>query len=384
MPNPLKLMMATAGVSSAATPGALWAYGYPSINGTLGDGTSISRSSPVQIGTDTWLDAQLTGYAAAAIKSDGTLWTWGQAFRGQLGDNTSSTTEGVSAANRSSPVQVGTDTDWSSLSGGSKVMFAIKTDGTMWAWGYGSTNGNLGVGDKNNRSSPTQIGALTTWSKVGSGGPFAHAIKTDGTLWAWGYNGQGQLGDGTVINRSSPVQIGSLTTWTHANGGLKNFVGRTSDGKVWATGKSGYGVLSIGSTSTDRSSPVQVGDLTNWTATTIGYRTGFGIKSDYTLWGWGNNLSYKATLAQGNVDVSPIESPVQVGALTNWSNVPGFGTGGVAVIKSDGTLWNWGQDYQLADGANIARSSPVQVGSGTDWSRVSDNFGQVFFVIKAS
>jgi hypothetical protein len=85
---------------------------------------------------------------------------------------------------------------------------AVKTDGTLWAWGK-NTQGELGQNNVIARSSPVQIGALTTWSSVS--GP--SAIKNDGTLWAWGSNASGQVGDGTVVRRSSPVQIGSSTAW---------------------------------------------------------------------------------------------------------------------------------------------------------------------------
>jgi alpha-tubulin suppressor-like RCC1 family protein len=87
----------------------------------------------------------------------------------------------------------------------------------LWSWGYNG-DGQLGDGTTTNKSSPVQIGALTTWSKI-SGGYFSMAIKTDGTLWSWGYNNKGQLGDGTTINKSSPVQVGALTTWSSVSAG---------------------------------------------------------------------------------------------------------------------------------------------------------------------
>jgi alpha-tubulin suppressor-like RCC1 family protein len=116
--------------------------------------------------------------------------------------------------NRSSPVQVGALTTWSLVSTGSNAaVVALKTDGTMWAWGVNGF-GQLGQNDTINRSSPVQIGALTTWSKIAFGIAANHAIKTDGTLWGWGRNNYGNLGIGDTINRSSPVQVGALNTWT--------------------------------------------------------------------------------------------------------------------------------------------------------------------------
>jgi alpha-tubulin suppressor-like RCC1 family protein len=98
----------------------------------------------------------------------------------------------------------------------------VKTDGTAWLWGAGNYGG-LGLGNTTNYSSPVQLGALTTWSKVTSGKRFKEAIKTDGTLWAWGGNSFGALGDGTETARSSPVQIGALTTWVALSQGDEQF-----------------------------------------------------------------------------------------------------------------------------------------------------------------
>jgi alpha-tubulin suppressor-like RCC1 family protein len=106
---------------------------------------------------------------------------------------------------------VGALTDWSYVSSGSYHIAAVKTDGTLWAWGNGGS-GRLGDDTVVNKSSPVQIGALTTWSQV-SAAAHTVALRTDGTLWAWGLNASGQLGDGTVVNRSSPVQIGLSASW---------------------------------------------------------------------------------------------------------------------------------------------------------------------------
>jgi alpha-tubulin suppressor-like RCC1 family protein len=94
---------------------------------------------------------------------------------------------------------------------------AIKTDGTMWSWGQNSY-GRLGLGDTTNKSSPVQVGALTNWLKLSAGVYNAVAIKTDGTLWAIGRGNYGQLGLGDTTNRSSPVQVGALTTWVNISG----------------------------------------------------------------------------------------------------------------------------------------------------------------------
>lgn len=142
------------------------------------------------------------------------LYAWGYNFDGELGLG--------DRVHRSSPVQVGSLTNWRLVACGEYHTLAIKTDGTLWSWGHNgnvSLVGGLGLGDQVHRSSPVQVGSLTNWKLVTGGAYFSVAIKTDGTLWAWGGNvlfssvGAGFLGLGDTINRNSPVQVGSLTNW---------------------------------------------------------------------------------------------------------------------------------------------------------------------------
>ena len=157
----------------------LWSWGYNSYGG-LGDGTTTSKSSPIQIGALTsWASVSASGPAglagSAAIKTDGTLWTWGKNAYGQLGLS--------NITNYSSPKQVGSLTNWQYVDQNDRFCLAIKTDGTLWSWGK---NGyNLGLGNSTNYSSPVQIGSLTDWAKVYGGSGNVTAIKTDGTLWSW-------------------------------------------------------------------------------------------------------------------------------------------------------------------------------------------------------
>jgi len=195
------------------------AWGYNG-QGALGDGSSTTRSSPVQIGALTdWKDLSLGPQAAhtLAVKTDGTLWAWGYNGQGQLG--VGSTTQ------KNSPVQVGALTDWSKVAAGSSHTVALKTDGTLWAWGL-NANGQIGDGTSGagaNKSSPVQIGALTNWAYVAAGDVHSIAVRNDGTLWTWGYNAQGQMGNGTTSGSpsASPVQIGTLTNWGEVAGGYQ-------------------------------------------------------------------------------------------------------------------------------------------------------------------
>ena len=186
----------------------LWSWGRNNY-GQLGDNTITSKSSPVQTiaGGTNWKSVAGGWFHTAAIKTDGTLWLWGYNSSGQLGDNT--------ITHRISPVQtIAGGTNWKSVAGGSYHTAAIKTDGTLWTWGR-NDYGQLGDNTITNRSSPVQtISSGTNWKSVAGGWYHTAAIKTDGTLWLWGYNGTGQLGDNTVTHRSSPVQtISGGTNW---------------------------------------------------------------------------------------------------------------------------------------------------------------------------
>jgi alpha-tubulin suppressor-like RCC1 family protein len=360
--------------------GGLWAWGRNTsagnTNGILGTNDAISKSSPVQVGALTnWMISGLpaAGYLSAMVKSDGTLWTWGNNTYGELGQNDAGT---GATLNRSSPIQVGALTNWSKVATGQYNMLAIKTDGTLWAWGRNSY-GALGTNDTVSYSSPVQIGALTNWADVDVY-QSAIARKTDGTLWTWGRNNYGQLGlnISNLTNNSSPVQIGTGTSWAYVTAGYEAMGAITNTGTMWAWGYNGYG--QVGDTSqVSRSSPVQVGALTNWSQAAVGnrgespYGTSVAVKTDGTLWSWGGNYYGSCGLNDnGNTPTGRRSSPVQVGALTNWS----FAQQGyyhTIGTKTDGTLWSWGRNNfgQLGQGDGVSRSSPVQIGALTTWKR---------------
>jgi len=234
----------------------LWTWGRNDY-GQLGDGTTIHRSSPVQVaGNFIWSQVSCRAWNTAATKIDGTLWTWGRNDYGQLGDGTT--------IHKSSPVQtVGAGTTWKIVSCGVNHMAAIKTDGTLWSWGV-NDQGQLGDGTRIHRSSPVQVGVDTTWRTLSCGTNYTAAIKTDGTLWSWGYNDLGQLGDETQTHRSSPVQtIAAGTKWKYVSCSNHTAAIKT-DGTLWLWGYNNLGQLGTNDIE-HRSSPVQtVSPTTNW------------------------------------------------------------------------------------------------------------------------
>jgi alpha-tubulin suppressor-like RCC1 family protein len=345
--------------------GKLWTWGYNS-SGQLGDNSTAHKSSPVQTiaGGSNWKQGSAGTSFSASLKTDGTLWLWGYAGGGQLGTgNTTSV---------SSPVQtICGGTNWSSISCG-YYAGAVKTDGTLWLWGD-NTYGGLGDNTIANKSSPVQtICGGTTWVTFAqvSRARHAGAIKTDGTLWMWGRNNYGQLGDNTNADKSSPVQtVAGGTNWKYVACGSSSTAAIKTDGTLWLWGFNGFGGLGDNSV-VPKSSPVQtICGGTNWSQVSPGSMTG-AVKTDGTLWMCG----YNGNGHLGDGTITNRSSPVQtVCGGTNWKQVSiGTATG---AIKTDGTLWMWGYDAYGALGGgtpNTWRSSPIQtIAGGVTWRQVS-------------
>jgi alpha-tubulin suppressor-like RCC1 family protein len=341
----------------------LWSFGR-NYFGQLGLGNTTNVASPTQVGAlTTWLNIA-AGYHGLSTKTDNTMWTWGRNSYGQLG-------LGNSGTNVSSPVQVGALTTWSSVYAGSYSSLAIKTNGTLWSWGQNSY-GRLGLGNTTDYSSPKQVGALTTWASISAGsGYWTAAIKTDGTLWSWGRPSFGVLGLGNTTAYSSPKQVGTLTTWLRVSGGSYHSIALKTDGTLWTWGRNAYGNLGIGNT-TDYSSPKQVGAGTTWASIAGGSAHNIAIKTDGTMWSWGDNSNTGAGRL-GLGDQERRSSPVQIGALTNWLKISAGRYHNLA-IKTNGTLWSWGRNAygEVGNGTTTTPVvSPIQVGSLTNWSSVA-------------
>jgi len=344
--------------------GTLWNWGLNS-SGQLGDNNPENKSSPVQTvsGGTNWKQVSVGSSHAAAIKTDGTLWLWGDGSTGLTGDNTTTS--------RSSPVQtVSSGANWKQVSAGATNTAAIKTDGTLWAWGLNQFGG---VGDNTtiSRSSPVQtVSSGTNWKQVSAGGAHTAAIKTDGTLWLWGSNVYGRLGDNSNIPKSSPVQtVSSGTNWKQVSAASFHTAAIKTDGTLWLWG---FGENIGDNSAINKSSPVQtVSSGTNWKQVSAGGLRTTAIKTDGTLWLWGRG----EVGGLGNNSIIDRSSPVQtISSGTNWKQVDA-GHLHVAAIKTDGTLWLWGWNSykgQLGDNTAIDRSSPVQtVSSGANWKQVS-------------
>ncbi|MEW5677119.1 T9SS type A sorting domain-containing protein [Flavobacterium enshiense] len=332
--------------------GTLWAWGL-NTDGRLGDGTFTNRSSPTQIGIDTnWKSLSTYGICTLAIKTDGTLWAWGNNSYGQLGDGTT--------INRIVPTRIGTDSNWLSVSASNNHVLALKKDGTLWAWGY-NWHGQLGDNSTTNRRIPTQIGTDTTWKSISAGGNHSLALKQDGTIWTWGYNWYGQLGDGTNSNKLAPTQINTSNIWTSINAGNNFSYAIKSDGTLWAWGYNGGGILGTGDggITTMLYIPTQVGTNNNWLSINAGGIHNLAIKQDGTLWAWGYN-----TMGQiGQTGADNVYIPTQIGTNNNWLSVSAGNNQQSYSIKQDGTLWAWGfnENYELGNGTMTNTTTPTVI-----------------------
>ena len=356
--------------------GQLWGWGNNS-DGNLGDNTTTARSSPVQTiaGGVNWKQVSGGYRSSIAIKTDGTLWAWGFNGEGTLGTN--------NTTSYSSPVQtIAAGTNWKQVSCFRFCVAAIKTDGTLWLWGDNGS-GQLGTNNITKYSSPVQtVSGGTNWRQVSCGGSHTAAIKTDGTLWLWGAHYYGELGNNATAGypnaRSSPVQtVSGGTNWKLVSCGDTHTGAIKTDGTLWLWGDNGDGQLGD-NTLTSKSSPIQtVAGGTNWKQVSCGSVYTGAIKTDGTLWMWGDGTGGKL----GNNLTFDRSSPVQtVSAGINWRQVScGFSTTGA--IKTDGTLWMWGvgTSGELGDNTRTSKSSPVQtIAAGTNWKDI--NTGHLTFI----
>jgi alpha-tubulin suppressor-like RCC1 family protein len=327
----------------------LWAWGLNSF-GQLGVGTTIDKKAPVQV-IEGYELISAGGTHTLALKTDGTLWAWGRNTSGQLGDETNT--------DRDIPVLIGEG--YTAISAGGCYncfvghSLALKSDGTLWAWGN-NAYGQLGDGTNTDRNSPVQIGS--GYSAISAGDQFSLALKTDGSLWAWGRNYYGQLGDGTNTNKNVPVMIGSGFTAISASQGNNTSCGHSlalkSDHTMWAWGYNSFGQLGDG-TFVDKNLPVQIGS--GFSSISAGGIHSLALKTDGTVWAFGNNDF--GQLGDGtHVQKTP---PVQIGS--GYSAISAGALHSMA-LKKEGTIWAWGWNHfgQLGDSTTVDKLVPDRIG----------------------
>ena len=331
--------------------GTTWTWGSNG-NGEQGMGNQgiFWTGNQTQIGTDSnWLWAGAGAYATFVIKSNGTLWGSGRNSFGQIGINSSSQLIYTLT-------QVGTATNWKQISASTSFVVGLKTDGTIWAWGQNDTNQMGNNTCCANRLIPGQVGTANDWKTIGvSGSSSAFAIKNNGTLWAWGGNFAQMLGDNTVSSLAVPTQFDPSVDWNTLSAGYDHVLILKNNGTLWAWGGDVQGQTANNNVLGPGYVIRQIGTST-WKAIAAGLRFSIGIKTDGTLWGWGQNNIGQLGLG----DTANRYLPVQIGTANNWSAISA-GQEFVAALKTDGSLWAWGDNFygQLGNGTEITVPLPT-------------------------
>ena len=195
------------------------------------------------------------------------------------------------------------------------------------------------------------------------------SIKSDGTLWGWGSSDAGSLGNTNSIN-PTPFQIGTATDWLKVSAGAYNTFIIKTNGTLWAMGDGRYGLLGNGSTTTINSTLQQIGSATNWQKISSSTQMTIGLKTDGTIWGWGQNDQYEMG---NNTCCANQLTPIQIGIANHWVDVEATSWGAtVFALKNDGTIWGWGLNTGglLGNSTVMARSIPTQLNADTDWASI--------------
>ena len=326
----------------------MWSWGYNTV-GQLGDGTYTNRNTPVKVTNlyNNIIDIACGGAITLALKSTGTVWQWGNG----LGTTPKrfDDLDGVKA-----------------IASGTYHHFAIKNDGTLWAWGY-NEYGQLGNGTTtSSHEKPVQVSGISDIVAVAGGEGHTIALKSDGTVWTWGWNNYGQLGNGTKgTNEYIPIQVNELSNVTAIAASWYWSFALKSDGTLWGWGYNAWGQLGDG-TRNDRSSPIQSGGGLSDIIAIASSDFTLVLRKDGTVWGWGSNNGGLGN----NIDRGQIAyDPLQISGINNVIAIAA-GDAHALALKSDGTVWAWGSNYygQIGNGEGgddgetaLYVDTPVQV-----------------------
>lgn len=340
----------------------VWVWGANS-GGQLGDGTTTLRSTPIQVSTLSGIVAVAAGAThTLALKSDGTVYAWGNNTYGQIGDGTTTTRLSPAVANVTGIV---------AIAAGDYHSVALASDGRVWVWGRNS-NGQIGKGTTSTaESTPYVHTTLTSASAVGAGANHTLVVKSDGTVWAFGLNGNGQLGDASTTQRTTPVQMSGVANATAVAGGDRHSLVLHADGALQAVGYNGFGQLGDSST-TQRITAVPVSGLTEVAAIAAGENFSIAVRSDGTFAAWGRNNS--GQLGDGTTANRSV--PTAISTLSSISEASA-GASHTVAISTIGSVWTWGLNgnSQLGDGTTVNRSVPATISdSGHTWKAATPVF----------
>lgn len=346
-----------------------------------------------------WKAVSASDNTTYAIKTDGTLWGWGDNEQGELG---------AAAAGQklsSAPVQIGEGNDWKAAYGARGAGFFIKEDGTLWAIGS-NEKGMSGVGDGVTKHAQlTQVGTDTDWAKVATSITWCNtvlALKTDGSLWAWGDGGDFCLGQGSTNNSAVPIRVGTDTDWAQVSIGSSHVLALKTDGSLWGWGFCPYHQL-MNDDGVNIKVPTRLGEET-WSAVYAIDNSSFGVKSDGTLWAWGDNqrnllgLNIDMSQLEEGADLPNISTPTRVAAISD-PVTDMSGCEYVRAVIAGGKVLAWGANANgaLGNGKGEAYETgnnqysytpvevalpdgalPVDLSSGQRFSALLDSKGTIY------
>jgi len=360
---------ASAGVSHTMAirdDNSLWGWGHQG-EGRLGHGTvtapgSTSPSPTRSGGPNQWnfVFVSASDVHTMGIRDDGSLWGWGLNLNGRIGF--AGTLTGTSFG----PMRVGTDNDWAHVSAGVSHTMAIRNDGSLWGWGNAQF-GRLGNGSQAavNQVQPVRIGNHNDWVYVSAGNFHTMGIREDGSLWAWGAPANGRLGHGSAYggNVITPVRIGT-DYWAHVSAGSTHTVAIRKDGSLWAWGENANGRLGNDSTTGNTTAPERIGEAYDWVFVSAGQAHTMGIREGGSLWAWGNNGGGRLGTGSttGNITI-----PTRIGDDNDWAFVS-TGNFHTVAIREDGSLFTFGSNVwgELGNGTTTSSSIPVLIWAAAD------------------
>ena len=341
-------------------------------------------TTPVSVtGSYTWLGINAGEYHACGIQSDDTGWCWGRGANGRLGN--------AGTANQGSPVEISGSYSWAALSAGDEHTCGIQTDGTAWCWGNGS-NGRLGDGSSTQQTSPIEVSGSDTWVAIAAGADSTCGIKDDYSLWCWGNNSNQQLGDGTTTARSTPVAVTGGGEWLDVSVGRSGQAcGIKTDNTLWCWG---YGVYESGGTPSwyTKTAPYEIQSGTSWKEVAAGGYSVCATKTDNPHWCWGEGQAGKLGNNDTNDTFLPVEVSYDRSALTTMyafvtvdtKNGWGLGADGFhSHCRGNAIYWGlpgtykaWISDSGFSPATDFFQSSVPYVlpGSGT---KIADNWADL-------
>lgn len=342
----------------------LWCWGE---NGRaqVGDGSTVNRPYPSEVTTNTsWTSISSGNSYTFATRADGTLWWWGGADNTDGPPNPSSHTPvPVELLPQLTPVQYDDATDWQSVSMGWEAC-ALKTDGSLYCW------------DQYNQALPALVTGNNLWKSVSVGSTHTCATQTDDSLWCWGYNYYGQTGaftEGSMV--PEPQSFDAGLTWRAVSAGGYHTCAIKTDGTLWCWGYNSEeqsGVNTFGGESNSTIGPTQVGAESDWTAVSAGWNSTCGLRSDGSGWCWGSNGSGQLGVGYfGSTSWTPTQLP------GGWKSLSA-GSSYACGVGSDSTLWCWGASGagQLGIGSTDGDvSTPATVYNFTSDPCAVDNGG---------